>query len=78
LQTFHLTKKRTQQLAKYVFSLETTKPKLLGNLFVCRTCTKSIAINKEPKYLVPHNISTNLIINLMSNLHELKERLIAP
>jgi hypothetical protein len=34
--------------------------------------------NKEPKYLVPHNILTNPIINLVSNLYELEERLIAP
>ncbi len=45
--SFILLKKRTQQLAKYVSSLETTKPKLLGNLFVCCTCTKLIAINKN-------------------------------
>jgi len=36
--------KKNQQLAKYVSSLKTTKPKLLGNLFVCCTCTKLIAI----------------------------------
>jgi hypothetical protein len=34
LQTFHLTKTKTQQLTKYIFSLEMTKPKLSGNLFV--------------------------------------------
>jgi hypothetical protein len=70
--------KKELKLTKYVSSLETTKPKLLGYLFVCCTCTKSIAINKEPKYLVLHNISTNPVINSVSNLHELKERLIAP
>jgi hypothetical protein len=52
-----------------------TKLKLLGNLFVCCICTKLIAINKEPKYLVLHNILTNLVINLVSNLYELEERL---
>jgi len=54
-----------------------TKPKLSGNLFVCCICTKLIAINKKPKYLVFHNISINLVINLVSNLYELEERLIA-
>jgi hypothetical protein len=75
---FILLKKKTQQLAKYVSSLETTKLELLGNLFVRCTCTKVIVINKEPKYLVPHNISTNPIINSVSNLYEIEERLIAP
>jgi hypothetical protein len=78
LQTFHLTKKKTQQLGKYVSSLEMTKPELLGNFFVCCICTKLIVINKEPKYLVFHNISTNLIINSISNIYELEERLIVP
>ncbi len=55
-----------------------TKPELLSNLFVCCTCTKLIAIIKKPKYLVFHNISTNPIINSVSNLDELKERLIVP
>jgi hypothetical protein len=45
---------------------------------VCCICTKLIAINKEPKYLVFHNISSNSIINSISNLCELEERLIAP
>jgi len=70
--------KKTQQLGKYVSSLETTKPELLGNFCVCCICTKLIVINKEPKYLVLHNISTNLIINSMSNIYELEERLIVP
>jgi hypothetical protein len=54
-----------------------TKLKLLGNLFVCCICTKLIAINKKRKYLVFHNISTYLVINLVWNLYELEERLIA-
>ncbi len=45
---------------------------------MCCICTKLIAINKEPKYLVFHNISSNSIINSISNLCELEERLIAP
>jgi hypothetical protein len=65
---FILLKKKTQQFTKYVSRLETTKPELLSNLFVCCTCTKLIAINKEPKYLALHNISTNLVINSMSNI----------
>ncbi len=44
---------------------------------MCCTCTKLIAIKKEPKYLVFHNISTNLVSTLVSNLYELEERLIA-
>ncbi len=45
---------------------------------MCCICTKLIAIDKEPKYLILHNISINSINNSMSNLCELKERLIAP
>jgi hypothetical protein len=61
-QTFHLTKTRSQNLRKYVPCLETTKFELLGALFVCCTCIKLVNVNKEPKYLVPNNISMNPII----------------
>ncbi len=73
-----LRQKKYSTISKYVSSLETTKPKLLGNLFVCCTCTKLLAITRELKYLVPHNISINIIINSVSNLYELEERLITP
>jgi hypothetical protein len=55
-QTFHLMKTRAQHLTKYVPCLGTTKFELLGELFVCCTCIKLVNANKEPKYLVPHNI----------------------
>ncbi len=45
---------------------------------MCRTCIKLVNINKEPKYLVPHNISMNPIISSILDLHQLEERLIAP
>jgi hypothetical protein len=40
---------------------------------MCHTCIKLVNINKEPKYLVPRNISMNPIISLVLDLHELKE-----
>ncbi len=51
---------------------------LLGELFVWFTCIKLVNINKEPKYLVLHNISMNPIISSILDLHELEQRLIAP
>jgi hypothetical protein len=77
-QTFCLMKTRVQHLTKYVQCLKATKFELLSELFVCRTCIKLININKEPKYMVPCNISMNPIISSVLDLHELKEKLIAP
>ncbi len=76
-QTFCLMKTRVQHVTKYVPCLK-KKFELLGELFVCCTCIKLLNINKENKYVVPHNISMNPIIFSILNLHELEKRLISP
>jgi len=40
---------------------------------VCHTCIQLVNVNKEPKYMVPTNISMNPIISSILKLHELEE-----